>query len=148
MSKEKKIKSPPTEFWPDLIATFEKIYSAHRMGEKPTWDGSAPRDLKYIVDALKKRAIDSGVEWTKETACSRLDKFCEAAKRIQWLSDNFLLFNLNRHKDNIFFSLKKHSNGINGQPTANIAGRITKSTGAEKLVRKFKDKLDSFRGTE
>lgn len=111
MSKSKNEKTTPTEFWTDLIATFEKIYSAHRLGEKPTWDGSAPRDLKYIVQALKKRAEESGVKWTKETACIRLEKFCEAAKSIQWLSDNFLLFNLNRHKDNIFFALKKHPNG-------------------------------------
>lgn len=108
MAKEKK---PATEHWQKCVDVFYKFYEENFEGEKPSFDGSAPRDLKMIVEALKKRAEDAGVEWSEENAACRLEKFFEAAFRINWLRENFLLFNLNRQKDKIFVSIKKQING-------------------------------------
>lgn len=108
MGKEKK---PVMEHWPDLVKAAHDFYEKNFEGEKLSFDGSAPRDLKMICEALKKRAIEAGVEWTSENACRRLLKFLDAANKVPWLHENFLLFNLNRQKDKIFYNLKKQSNG-------------------------------------
>lgn len=115
-----KVKKPVTEHWQKLVETFFTFYEKKFDGEKPSFDGSAPRDLKSIADSLKKRANDSGLEWTEEIATHRLDKFLDAAFKVSWLQDNFLLFNLNRQKDKIFLTLKKYSNG---QDATHIVGK-------------------------
>ena len=123
MAKEKTEKKPATQHWQKLIDVFFNFYEKNFEGEKPSFDGSAPRDLKSIVEALKKRADDASVEWTEENATIRLQKFFEAALKVDWLRENFLLFNLNRQKDKIFVSIKKQVNG-----TAHIRGSQEKPT--------------------
>jgi hypothetical protein len=110
MEKQKKEKAPPAKFWPQVVKTFFD-FCAERFSEKPTFDGSSPRDLKGIVLALEQRARESDLEWTEEVAVSRLRKFLEAAYADRWLQENFILSNLNRQKDKIFFNAKKQTNG-------------------------------------
>ena len=107
MAKEKKI----TKHWQKLVETFFDFYEKKFDGEKPSFDGSAPRDLKSIAEVLEKRAQAANVEWTEENAITRLNLFLDAAHKVDWLRDNFLLFNLNRQKDKIFLTVKKISNG-------------------------------------
>lgn len=109
MAKEKKV----TKHWQALVETFFDFYENKFGGEKPSFDGSAPRDLKSIAEVLEKRAFASNIEWTEENAIIRLNLFLDAAHKIDWLRDNFLLFNLNRQKDKIFLTVKKYSNGQN-----------------------------------
>lgn len=111
MAKEKKEKTPPAKFWTSMVKVFFDFVRENFDGEVPSFDGSAPRDLKSIVQALEKRAEIAGVEWTEEVANARLRKFFDVAHSIPWLRENFLLFNLNRQKDKIFFTIKQQHNG-------------------------------------
>lgn len=118
--KKKKKEEPPFEYWQVLVKTFfdfcEKYYK-----QKPSFDGSAPRDLKAIAVILKKRATEESVAWTKEQAAIRLQGFLIGAYKDVWLHDNFVLSNLNKFKDKVFFNKEKNKNG-----TVNFTGFGTK----------------------
>lgn len=109
--KAKKQKAAAVAFWNPCVKIFFDFVAEKFDGEKPTFDGSSPRDLKAIVLALEKRAVDAGVEWTEEVATNRIRKFLESAFSDPWLNKNFLLSNINRQKDKIFFNIKKQVNG-------------------------------------
>lgn len=107
MAKAKKEKAPPEPFWNELVDVWFNFCKEQKK-EKPTFDGSAPRDLKSIVSTLRKRAVESGQEWTQELATSRLYKFLlYAYDNSGWLRENWLLLNINRQKDIVFFNLAK-----------------------------------------
>lgn len=105
MAKAKKEK-PVTQHWQALVETYfvfcEKVFS-----ERPSFDGSTPRDLKSIVDELERRAKFNDQEWTSELACKMLESFLVFAYKDSFLKNNFLLFNINRQKDKIFFAIKQ-----------------------------------------
>lgn len=147
MAKEKKI----TKHWQQLVETFFNFYEKKFDGEKPSFDGSAPRDLKSIAEVLEKRAQAANVEWTEENAIIRLNLFLDAAYKVDWLRDNFLLFNLNRQKDKIFLTIKKISNG---QPTSSqkpTNGHNHKTVGqgvyADRLIQQLSE-VSRERGTD
>lgn len=121
----KKEKAPPAKFWPAVVKLFFDFIGEKIPGERPTFDGPAPRDLKSIMLALEQRAERANVSWTEETACLRLKNFLDAAWNDPWLQKNFLLSNLNRQKDKIFYNAKRKSDGAayfgsNEKPVARI----------------------------
>jgi hypothetical protein len=107
MTKVKKEKKPPVEYWQDFVSLYFE-FTKSRLKDVPTFDGSAPRDLKTIILALKKRADDAGVEWTQEIALFRFKTFLELAFSDWWLSENWMLSNINRQKDKVFFKAAKN----------------------------------------
>lgn len=106
MAKSKKEKKPPEPFWDEQIGIFFE-FTKRNFHEPPSFDGSAPRDLKNILTALRKRAEDKGIEWTYEVATTRFRLFLEWAYKNQWLKEHWLLLNINRQKDVLFFDMAK-----------------------------------------
>jgi hypothetical protein len=106
MAKAKKEKKQPEPYWQDMIAVWFN-FCKEKYNDIPTFDNSAPRDLKNIIQALRKRAEDKGVEWTQEVAIMRFRHFLEHCWMDRWLSDNWLLMNIARQKDKIFFSITR-----------------------------------------
>lgn len=105
LSKPKKRngKSPPEPYWGELVQAYFAFCRNH-FHEEPSFDGSAPRDLKNIVSALRKRSELKGWAWTERDAQQRLYLFLQECYKDQWLRNNFLLSNINRQKDKIFFN--------------------------------------------
>lgn len=106
MAKIKKEKKAPEPFWNDFVAIFFE-FTKSKFGDTPSFDNSAPRNLKNIVSVLRKRAEDKKVEWTYEVATSRFRHFLEWAYQDKWLSENWLLQNIDRQKDKVFFSISR-----------------------------------------
>lgn len=106
MAKAKKEKKAAEPYWTDYVHEYFEFCKT-KFTVAPSFDGSAPRDLKAIVEALRKRAEEKNIEWTKETAISRFRVFLEYAFSDWWLSENWLLSNINRQKDKIFFKAAK-----------------------------------------
>jgi hypothetical protein len=100
--KEKKIEP----YWQDLVSIYFD-FTKSKFHDVPSFDGSAPRDLKSILQALRKRAEDKSVEWTYEVATTRFRHFLEWAYMDKWLSQNWLLMNINRQKDKVFFEITR-----------------------------------------
>lgn len=107
-SKEPKPKKPKQvePYWNDLVSVYFQ-FCREKFNDVPTFDGSSPRDLKAIVATLRKRCEESNHEWSYEAATGRLKFFLEYAYQDRWLSENFLLSNINRQKDKIFFNISK-----------------------------------------
>ena len=106
MAKAKKEKKPPEPFWNEQVGIFFEFTKA-KFHDTPSFDGSAPRDLKNILAVLRKRAEDKGVEWSYEVATTRFRHFLEWAYADNWLRQNWLLSHINRHKDKIFFEITR-----------------------------------------
>lgn len=106
MSKKKTPKSSEP-FWNELVEVYFN-FTQSRYGESPTFDGSAPRDLKNIVSCLRKRAEAKGLEWTEKIAIYRFDLFLQHCYMDDWLKDHWLLMNIDRQKDRIFFNAAKN----------------------------------------
>lgn len=106
MAKAKKTKAPPEPHWNELVGIWFS-FCEEMFNESPTFDGSAPRDLKSIVSALRQRAEKTGLEWTLSLAKLRLHHFLAFAYQdSDWLRKNWLLSNLNRQKDAIFINIR------------------------------------------
>ena len=106
MAKKAKVAKAITPFWQELVGVYF-AFCREKFDEVPSFDGSAPRDLKAILKSLQERAEKSGIEWTLDVAKKRLFTFLEFSFQDQWLSKNWLLSNLNRQKDKIFFNIRK-----------------------------------------
>lgn len=105
----KKEKIPKRErmiepYWMDLVSVYFD-FCKDKFGEIPSFDGSAPRDMKTLISTLRNRAEANGIEWNHETATTRLRSFLEYSFSDKWLSDNWLVSNINRQKDKIFFKI-------------------------------------------
>jgi hypothetical protein len=100
----KKRKSPEP-FFSSLVEVWFN-FCREKFDESPTFDGSAPRDLKSIIIALRERAEKSGLEWTENVATTRLHNFLLYAWQDYWLSKNWLLSNISRQKEKIFYSIR------------------------------------------
>lgn len=111
MAKTKRQNKPktPEPFFQDMVSIYFS-FCKDKFHEVPTFDGSAPRDLKSIIKTLRQRAESIPIEWDYETATTRFRHFLEFAYSwSQWLRNNWLLFNLNRQKDAIFYAIKQQS---------------------------------------
>lgn len=93
-------------YWDAIVGVWFK-FCIDNYGDKPSFDGSAPRDLKSIMKQLRERAEERGIEWSELAAVTRLNKFLEVANTYKYLNENWLLSNINRQKDTIFFNLSK-----------------------------------------
>lgn len=114
--KNKKKEVEATEYWQPLVKTWFEFYTANPgKGEEPTFEGEAPKSLKKICERLKKRTEAKNIAWNEITACDTLSKFLHYAFGLKWLTDNFLLPNLERQYDKI---VNQNGNGTtkNGQP--------------------------------
>lgn len=109
--KKKKNPRTPQPHWDKLVTVWFK-FCCDNLCDAPVFDGSAPRDLLNIVKALQHRAITSGEEWSETVATSRLHMFLTFAFQDSWLKKNWLLSNLNRQKEKIFFNLRKKVNEL------------------------------------
>jgi hypothetical protein len=103
---KKKKTSAAEPFWNEMVALYF-LFCKEKFNEVPSFDNSAPRDLKNIIQTLRKRAEDKQVEWTFEVATTRFRHFLECCYEDRWLSENWLLMNISRQKDKIFFSIAK-----------------------------------------
>jgi len=99
-------------FWSELVQIYF-AFCREKFSETPSFDGSSPRDLKSIVKSLRERALKANVEWNLQVASTRLKNFLDFAYQDRWLKKNFLLSNINRQKDKIFFNIRA---AINKQP--------------------------------
>lgn len=107
MAKAKKAKKEKF-IEPHFQAMVEVWFSFCRdkFHEDPTFTGSAPRDLKEIIKTLRERAEKSNVEWLQHIAEFRFKNFLDFAFQDYWLKNNWLLSNINRQKDKIFFNIR------------------------------------------
>lgn len=106
MPKKKEVKKVEP-YWNELVSAYFSFCKT-KFTELPCFDGSAPRDMKQIVHSLRKRAEDQKVEWTQEVAIARFISFLEYAFSDWWLSENWILSNINRQKDKVFFKIAKN----------------------------------------
>ena len=90
----------PEPYWEKLVDTWF-TFGKEKFGEKPSFDGQDPKIFKRIIQRLKKRAGDKKIEWTEITGPQRLKLFLEMAFSEKWLSENFLLSNLEKQFDKI-----------------------------------------------
>lgn len=103
----KKKKKPPELYWSDFVEEYFSFCKS-KFNTAPSFDNSAPRDLKAIIQTLRKRAEEGGIEWTREIAIHRFTLFLQYAFSDWWLSENWLLQNINRQKDKIIFKATKN----------------------------------------
>ncbi len=108
-SAKRKEKQPPEPFFNELISVYFQ-FCEEKFNQRPTFDGSAPRDFKQIIIALRKRAELISIEWTFGVAEKRLRAFLLHCYGDNFIRSNFLLHIINRQKDKIFFSLQPKSN--------------------------------------
>ena len=109
-TRKKKSVRPPEPFWNEFVSIWFS-YCKEKFNEIPTFDGSSPRDLKSIIITLRKRCEQSGHEWNSEAATMRFRHFLDYCFQDRWLSENWMLSNLNRQKEKIFFNIAKQRNG-------------------------------------
>lgn len=102
----KKQKKEPIPFWNELVQVYF-TFCRDKFNEPPSFDGSAPRDMKTIIASLKKRCEEKGIEWSLLEATVRWGKFLDFAFQDKWLKENFMLSNINRQKDKIFFNISR-----------------------------------------
>lgn len=114
-----------TEFWNELVELWF-AFNEQKFHERPSFKDADPKHLKKIVLALKKRAEEKSVEWTKDSSTFRLKSFLDDSFTDQWLKSNFLLSNLDKQMDKIILKQPKQQfngntkNATNG--TASLAG--------------------------
>lgn len=148
--KKKNISSAPKKsrtFW--RIFTEEYfIFCEDKFGEKPTFDGSAPRDLGMVYDAIEKKCVEKEIEWTEEIAHRSIKIFLQVAwNNNKWLQENFMLYNLNRQKDNIFRQIKQLTK--NGQSNSGVAAKTNivnhKTAGQEFFADRLKGRIQKLK---
>lgn len=99
-----------TRFFNECVEVYFQFFEK-KFGLKPSFDGSSPRDLKTILEAMEKRSEENKVEWSVNIATRMFGTFLEFSYQEKWLQENFFLFNLNRQKDKIFFKIKSQIDG-------------------------------------
>lgn len=99
--KKKEKAGDVTDHWHALVEVWFEFNKKNFDGFEPSFKGSDPKHLKTIVEILRKRSINRGLEWTQETARKTLWKFFEHSYTDEWLRKNFLLQNLERQLDKI-----------------------------------------------
>lgn len=113
MAKAKRAKAAPEPYWNECVEIWFSVCRENFL-EEPSFDGSSPRNLKSIVKSLRERAEKSNIKWTLNQAKHRLKNFFQFALQNQWLREHWLLSNIDRQKDTIFFQIRA---AINRTPT-------------------------------
>lgn len=127
-------------FWAKVVETYFS-FCMDKFGENPSFDGASPRDLGMLMDAIQKKAEEKQMVWTEELAVKSLSVFLEFSFKDRWLQDNFLLFNLNRQKDKIFFNIKSAMNG-NASTTLPANGGNNKTNGQHIFAERLRGRIE------
>ncbi len=148
VSKKKKGKSDetPEPFWKELVEEWFD-FNVKKFGEKPSFERNDPKIFKRIIIRLRKRAEAKQVEWTAKSSVERLGQFLSKAFEDKWLSEHFLLSNLENQFDTIILNHK--INGTHKQNFNNGNRGVTsgKSAGAEQLLSNLQNELTSYQHT-
>lgn len=105
---KKKNISPAREFWQPLVKIFFD-FCEQQFGAKPSFDGASAKSMGLIIDSIAQRCKEKDIEWTEDIACRSWKLFLITAHEDRWLQENFILTNLNKFKDKVFFKLSKIS---------------------------------------
>ncbi len=138
--KQKKYISPARQFWQPLVKVFFD-FCEEKFGDKPSFDGSAPKDMGLIIDAICKKCDERNIEWTESVATRSWKLFLDTCYEEPWLKDNFLLFQMNRQKDKIFFKIKSVLDGKRNSTTPTKINSNNKQAGQHIFAERAKDKL-------
>lgn len=120
VSKKKEDSEP---YWGELVKVYFS-FCFEKFNEKPSFSGSDPSDMHRIIECLKTRAHEKGIEWTQDVATLRWRGFLGVAYKDDWLSKNWLLSHLNRQKDKIFLNLVNNHNGIVQRQASSVGKTI------------------------
>lgn len=118
----------PTEHWQALVDVWFKFYMDKKT-EEPTFGGPEGKQLKEIVERLRKRAEkrrETKPElgpWDEQNACNTLLHFLQHAYKIDWINNNFLLSNLHKQFDKIIADAATGKTASNGGVNNNIKGQ-------------------------
>lgn len=119
--KKKNNSSAPRKFWPKLVTVFFN-FCVDVFGEKPSFNGSAAKSMGEIIDSIELKCREKEIEYTEDMACRSWKLFLITAHEDKWLQENFVLTNLNKFKDKIFFKLSKQSK--DGKQSTNLKARV------------------------
>ncbi len=143
MAVSKKEKKPRPHF--QKIVTLFFDFCREKFGENPSFDGSAPRDLGMILDAMEKKAGEKNLIWTEDMATRAMSLFLEYCWKDSWLNQNFLLCHMNRQKDKIFFKIKSEASG-NSKTSTNLTGANHKTAGQHVFADRLKKRIEGLTG--
>lgn len=96
----RKNEEPPEPFWDLLVKTWFD-FGIEKFHVTPSFQGQDPKIFKRIIHRLKKRAAEKKVDWNQDTGPARLKIFLEMAYSDKWISENFLLSNLEKQFDKV-----------------------------------------------
>lgn len=138
--KEKKVRG----FFQAFVSAYFQ-FCRDEFGEEPSFDGSAPRDLAAIYDAIESKCNARQMIFTEELGVRSFKVFLEYCRKDGWLAENFLLFNLNRQKDKIFFKIKQDLDGKRN-PEASKPKHFAnhKTAGQDKFAERLRGRLDEL----
>lgn len=97
---KKEKKEIATEHWQHLVKIWFDFYESKKQ-EKPSFEPVDQENLRKIITKLKKKAKEKSWEWTEAGACQSLSKFLEFSYKVEWLSQNYLIKNINSQFDKI-----------------------------------------------
>ena len=104
--------------WKVLVDVWFEWYSIQRIGKKPDFTGSAPKDLKSIIEKVKNKCDANDYEWNEENAKKALNHFFNLALAYKFTSDKLLLSLFNKYFQEI----------TDGQQTTNNRKSATASS--------------------
>ena len=113
-NRKKNKEEETTDYWQALVDIWF-AFNREFLKIEPSFKGSDPRDLKGIVEILKKRAVASGYEWSEKQATDTLTAFLHHSFKDTWLQQNFLLSNLLKQFDKIVTPRNGQTNNNNRQ---------------------------------
>ena len=123
-----------TKFWVPLKNTWFDFYQK-KFSARPTFQGAAPKNLKFIAGRLEQLVAEKGREWSEPYAVRCLAGFLEKAYEEEWLRKNFLLTNLATKFDAIVNAKTDATTGKSA--AAGPAGRTNRSNGADQLLQEL-----------
>lgn len=147
--KEKKTSGAKKEkfvrpFWDKFVSGYFS-FCVEKFSERPSFDGGSPRDLGMIYDAIRKKAEEKKMLWSEELALKSLKVFLDFCFADSWLHKNFLLFNLNRQKDKIFFQIKQTMDGKSNASSETGKQRSSfKTAGQEVFADRLRQRLEKL----
>lgn len=129
MIDKKKKGKPVTQHWPEMISVFFD-FCREKFSTKPSFDGSAPRDLKTILTALQQRSEEHQIDWSLKNSSAILALFLNEAFKDNWIKQNFMLHILNRQKDKIIFKINfnEYERGKETITRGQVGGNINVAT--------------------
>lgn len=114
-------------FWDAIVKVWFDWYAAQRIGEKPDFTGSAPKDLKAIVKKIKVKCIEHNLSWTEENAVRTFNQFFNLCLKYQFTSDKLMLSLFNKYFQEITTNGKsKPTKGIDTSKAIDLLSQFAK----------------------